>query len=105
MDALHSFAKDSGLRINLGKTKVMVFNTTAQWVKRSTPTLIYDQVTVEYTNAYTYVGVLFTRPRFTSRRATETRLSGAYAALGGLERMCSQVQFQEPQKSYGFLTP
>ncbi|WP_176691521.1 reverse transcriptase domain-containing protein [Enterobacter cloacae complex sp. GF14B] len=38
LDALHSFAKDSGLSVNLGKTKVMVFNTTPQWVRRSVPT-------------------------------------------------------------------
>ena len=27
-DTLHTFASDSGLSVNLGKTKVMVFNTT-----------------------------------------------------------------------------
>ena len=31
------------------------------------------------------------------RRAAETRLTRAYAALGRMERMCSQVQFQEPR--------
>ena len=35
LDALHNFAQDSGLSVNLGKTKVMVFNTTPQWVIRS----------------------------------------------------------------------
>lgn len=97
LNALHNFAKDSGLSVNLGKTKIMVFNTTPQWVRRLAPFFVYDQVTVEYTDAYTYLGVLFTGPRFTLRRAAETRLSRAYAALGGLERMCSQVQFQEPR--------
>ena len=29
LDALHTFATDSGLSVNLGKTKVMVFNTTS----------------------------------------------------------------------------
>ena len=96
-DALHSFAEDSVLSINLGKTKVMVFNTTPQWVNRSAPTLVYGQDTVEYTDAYTYLGVVFSGPRFALRKAAETRLSRAYAALGGLERMCSQVQFQEPR--------
>ena len=66
-------------------------------MRRSAPILAYGQDTVEYTDAYTYRGVLFTGPKFTLRRAAETRLSRAYAALGGLERMCSQVQFQEPQ--------
>ena len=97
LDALHSFAEDSGLSVNLGKTKVMVFNTTPQWVGRSAPTFTYGQDIVEYTDAYTYLGAVFTGPRFTLRRAAETRLTRAYAALGGLERMCSQVQFQEPR--------
>ena len=30
LDALHSFVEDSGLSMNLGKTKIMVFNTTPQ---------------------------------------------------------------------------
>ena len=34
LDALHRFVEDSGLSVNLGKTKVMVFNTTPQWVRR-----------------------------------------------------------------------
>ena len=52
---------------------------------------------MEYTEAYTYLGVVFTGQKFSLRRAAETRLIRAYAALGGLERMCSQVQFQEPR--------
>ena len=59
LDALHSFAEDSGLSVNLGKTKVMVFNTTSQWIRRSAPTFTYGQEMVEYTEAYTYLGVGF----------------------------------------------
>ena len=61
------------------------------------PIFTYGQDTIEYTDAYTYLGVVFMGPRFTLRRAAKTRLTRAYAALGGLERMCSQVQFQEPR--------
>ena len=43
LDALHSFAKDSGLCVNLGKTKVMVFNTTPQWIKRLAPKFMYGR--------------------------------------------------------------
>ena len=39
--ALHTFASASGLSVNLSKTKVMVFNTTPQWVRRSAPTFAY----------------------------------------------------------------
>ena len=52
---------------------------------------------MKYTDAYTYLGVVFTGPRFSLRRATETRLTRVYVALERLERMCSQVQFQEPR--------
>ncbi|MCO5567345.1 hypothetical protein L7F22_021035 [Adiantum nelumboides] len=97
LDALHSFAEDSGLSINLSKTKVMVFNTTPQWIRRSAPIFTYGQENVEYTDAYTYLGVVFTGPKFSLRRAAEIRLIRADAALGGLKRMCSQVQFQEPR--------
>ena len=86
LDALHKFAEDSGLSVNLGKTKVMVFNTTPQWVRRSAPKFAYGQDIVEYTDTYTYLGVVFAGPKFTLKKAVDTR---AYAALGGLERMCS----------------
>ena len=52
---------------------------------------------MEYTDAYTYLGVVFSGPVFSLRKAAKTRLTRAYATLGGLERMCSQVQFQEPR--------
>lgn len=97
LDALHEFAHDSGLSVNLGKTKVMVFNTTPKWVRRSAPTFTYRQEIVEYTDAYTYLGVVFSGPVFSMRRAAQARLTRAHAALGGLERMSSQVQFQEPR--------
>lgn len=97
LDAVHKFAEDSGLSVNLGKTKVMVFNTTPQWVRRSAPKFAYGQDIVEYTDTYTYLGVVFAGPKFTLKKAADARLSRAYAALGGLERMCSQIQFQEPR--------
>ena len=52
---------------------------------------------MEYTDAYTYLGIVFSGPVFSLRRAAETRLTRAYVALGRLERMCWQVQFQEPR--------
>ncbi|MCO5582953.1 hypothetical protein L7F22_036856 [Adiantum nelumboides] len=61
-DALHSFAEDSGLSVNRDKT--MVFNTMPHWIRRSAPTFTYGQETVEYTDAYTYLGVVFTGPRY-----------------------------------------
>ena len=97
LDALHTFASASGLSVNLSKTKVMVFNTTPQWVRRSAPTFAYGQETIEYTDSYTYLGVVFSGPVFSLRKVVETRLTRAYASLGRMERLCSQVQFQEPR--------
>ncbi|MCO5600245.1 hypothetical protein L7F22_054355 [Adiantum nelumboides] len=97
LDVLQKFAEESGLSVNMGKTKTMVFNTTTQWVRRSAPKFTYGQDNVEYTDAYTYLGAVFTGPKFALKKAANNRLSRAYAALGGLERMCSQVQFQEPR--------
>ena len=57
----------------------------------------YGHETMEYTNAYTYLGVIFIGPIFSLRRVVETRLTRVYVALGGLERMCSQIRFQEPR--------
>ena len=89
LDVLQKFAEESGLSVNLGKTKIMVFNTTPQWVRRSAPKFTYGQDNVEYTDAYTYLGVVFAGPKFALKKEVDSRLSRAYAALGGLERMCS----------------
>ena len=75
LDTLHTFAQDSGLSVNMSKTKVMVFNTTPQWVQRSAPIFTYAQEIVEYTDAYTYLGVVFSGPKFSLRRAAKTRLT------------------------------
>ena len=97
MDTLHTFTSDSGLSVDLGKTKIMVFNTTPQWVRCLGPTYAFGQEIVEYTDAYTYLGVVFSGPVLSLRKAAETRLTRAYAALGNMEKMCSQVQFQGPR--------
>ena len=91
LEALDDFCTHRGLTVNLGKTKVMVFNTTPQWVRRSAPTFVCGQEVVEYANEYTYLGVVFSGPMFSLRRTTKTRLMRAYAALGRMERMCLQV--------------
>ena len=62
LNTLHIFALDSGLLVSLDKTKVMVFNTTPQWVKQSALSFTYDGKIVKYTNAYTYLGVVFNGP-------------------------------------------
>ena len=91
LDTLHTFAQNSELSVNMSKTKVMIFNTSPQWVRRSAPIFTYAQEVVEYTDAYTYVGVIFSGPRLSLKRAMETRLTRAYATLGKLEKTCAQI--------------
>ena len=67
LDTLRTSALDSGKSVNIDKTKVMVFNTTPQWVRRSAPTFTYGENVVEYTNAYTYLRVIFSGPMLSSR--------------------------------------
>ena len=77
LDVLHTFAQDRGMSVNLGKTKVMIVKTTSQWVRESAPTLTYGSKTLEYTDAYTYLGVVLTSPMLSLKRATEMRLTRA----------------------------
>ena len=49
LNILRTFALDSGMSVNLDKTKTMIFNTTPQWIRRSAPTSTYGESVVEYT--------------------------------------------------------
>ncbi|MCO5599422.1 hypothetical protein L7F22_053525 [Adiantum nelumboides] len=71
LDVLQKFAEESGLSVNMGKIKTKVFNTTTQWVRRLAPKFTYGQDNVEYTDAYTYLGVVFTGPKFALRTWVE----------------------------------
>ena len=82
LEALHTFAQSSGLSMNLGKTKVIMFNITAQWVRRSVFTFLHGQEIAEYVDSYTYLRVVFSGPAFSLRGAAETRLTRGYASLG-----------------------
>lgn len=77
--------------VNLGKTKVMIFNTSMQWIRRSAPQLIYRGDPVEHVTSYVYLGITFRGPIFSMWGVADARLTQGYTALGSLERMCSQV--------------
>ena len=97
LNILRIFALDSGMSVNLGKTKTMIFNSTPQWVRRSAPTFNYGESMVEYTDNYTYLGVVFSGPVLSFKDAAKTRLTRAVTAMGRMEKWCSQIQFQEPR--------
>lgn len=94
LDALHTLAQDSDLSIDLCKTKATVFNAKSQWVTRSTLAFKYGQETMQYVGSYTHLEVLFRGPTFSMKRAAKAMLTRRYAALGGLEKMHSHIQFQ-----------
>lgn len=97
LDALQSFCRDRDLTVNLGKTKVMVFNTTQAWVTRAEHQFTLRGEVVECVRSYVYLGVTFKGPQFSMREAADARLTRGFAALGALERQCAHIQFQEPR--------
>ena len=103
LDTLQTFTFDSGMSVNLDKTKVMVFNTTSQWVRRSAPTFTYGGKIVQLTDAYTYLGVVFNGPMLSFKSAAKTRLTRAGTALARMEKMCSQIQIENLAQSFGYL--
>ncbi|KAH9310554.1 hypothetical protein KI387_025589, partial [Taxus chinensis] len=71
LDALALFCDLRHLTINLGKTKVMVFN----GLKASHLHFLFRGQEVEITNTYTYLGVQFSGPRFSMRHALQPRVN------------------------------
>ena len=69
LDTLARYTQDRDLTVNLNKTKVMIFNTTTNWVNTSAPVFLYGEEEVELTKQYTYLGVVFTGPSFSMREA------------------------------------
>ena len=95
--ALDDFCAQKGLTVNLGKTKAMIFHTSAQVRQQTTLTLAGGKV--EIVGSYIYLGITFTatQGKFSMTQAARDRLTRGYAALGALERQCHQAHFQEPR--------
>jgi hypothetical protein len=86
IDALASFCDLRQLTINLGKTKVFIFNAS----KSSLPNLYfyYRGAEIDITTAYNYLGVQFTWPHFSLRQALQPWLSKGYGSLALIDRQC-----------------
>ena len=65
LDGLASFCDLHQLLVNLSKTRVMVFN----YLKTSHLHFYFQGHEIEITTSYVYLGVKFSRPRFTLRLA------------------------------------
>ena len=57
LSALSSYVDENGMSINTKKTKCMIFNKTGKYIRRSYPV---KNGTIETTNSYKYLGLIFT---------------------------------------------
>ena len=94
MDAFKIFCDTHDLKVNLGKTKVMIFNTSQPAMHQEQFLFAIDPV--EIVDSYTYLGVVFSGPIFTMRPTMQARISRGYAALAKLEQQCYHSHFQDP---------
>ena len=78
--------------MNLGKTKVMIFNGTKKTFDFH---FLFKGEEVEITSTYTYLGVQLSGPRFSLRPALQPRIIKGYGSLALLERQCFLHQFQD----------
>jgi hypothetical protein len=92
MDALALFCNLQQLTINLGKTKVMIFNGVK---KTSDLHFFFKREEIEITSTYTYLGVQFSSPRFSLRPALQPRINKGYGSLALLKRQCFRHHFQD----------
>ena len=93
LDALALFSDLRQLMVNLGKTKVMVFNTSKKFLCDLHFYIRGEEI--EITSSYTYLGVLFTGPRSSLRPALQPRINKGYGSLALLERQCFRNHFQD----------
>ena len=97
LNALDDFCVQRGLVVNLGKTKVLIFHTSAQ--VRAKCHLTISHSPVEVVGSYVYLGVTFSARsgKFSMTQAAKDRLTRGHASLSLLERQCHQAHFQEPR--------
>ncbi|MCO5546768.1 hypothetical protein L7F22_000204 [Adiantum nelumboides] len=95
--ALDDFCLQRRLSVNLGKTKVLIFHTSAQVRRQSA--FIAAGSSIEITGSYVYLGLTFTAASgaFSMTQAARDRLTKGYSALALMERQCHQAHFQEPR--------
>lgn len=93
LEALNEFFSQRDLQVNLGKTKIMEFNT-SRAAMRKQQDFIFKGEKVEVVSTYVYLGVTFTGPIFTMNPTAMACLAKGHASLSRLERF--QAHFQDP---------
>ena len=83
--------------MNLGKTEVLIFHTSAQ--VRTKCHLTISHSPVEVVGSYVYLGVTFSAcsGKFSMTQAVKDRLTRGHTSLALLETQCHQAYFQEPR--------
>ncbi|MCO5558046.1 hypothetical protein L7F22_011621 [Adiantum nelumboides] len=94
---LDDFCSQRGMTVNLGKTKVLIFHTSARVRRQSSFTAAGGDI--EIIGSYVYLGMTFTATSgaFSMAQAARDRLTRGYSALAQMERECHQAHFQEPR--------
>lgn len=90
LDALALFCDHRQLMVNLGKTRVMIFNGVK---KTSDFHFLFRGEEIEITSTYNYLGVQFSCPRFSLRPALQPRMNKGYGSLALFKRQCFRHQF------------
>lgn len=90
LDALAAFCDRRHLTVNLGKTKVIIFNGVN---KTSDFHFLFKGEEIEIVSTYTYLGVQFSGPRFSLRLALQPRINKGYGSLAVLERQWFRHHF------------
>jgi len=102
LDALALFCDLRQLTVNLGKTKVMIFN----GVKQTSDLQIrFKGEEVEITITYTYLGVQFVGPRFSLQPALQPLINKGYGPLALLERQYFRHHFQDISSKMSLMSP
>ena len=85
--------------VNLGKTRIMVFNC----LKTSHLHFMFRGQEIEITSSYMYLGVMFSRPRFSMRPVIQPRVNNGMGSLALLEKQCFKHHFQDNSSKLSLL--
>ena len=91
LDILQAFCSDKGLKVNVLKTKTMVF----EHQKLQTPPFTYAGNEIEQVENVKYLGMIMTYTR-TLTPANEYLCKTATKAMFGLQLRCQQLHFHDP---------
>ncbi len=99
LHGLALFCDQRQLVVNLGKTRIMVFNC----LKTSHLHFMFQGQEIEITSSYTYLGVMFSGPQFNMRPAIQPKVNKGMGSLAFLEKQCFKHHFQDTSSKLSLL--